>query len=126
MDPKLQALIDAPLANPLRLNIPGGKENLPPRPRASKEQSLSPAERKARGILTAKEARERKAADDAKRLGKLFDYYAGTDIPAATVAAHMGLFKTVETGEVVEGKPVTERVLDVERAAAQLAWRRKK
>lgn len=115
MDPKLQALIDAPLANALRLNIPGGKEALPPRPRGQREQSLSPAERK---------ARERKAADAAKKLDSLFDYYAGTDIPPAKVAEHMGLYKIVETGEVVEGKPVTERVLDVERAAAQLAWRR--
>jgi hypothetical protein len=125
MDPKLQALIDAPLANPLRLNIPGGKESLPPKPRAKKEPSLSPAEKRARGILTTKELAERKALEAQAKLTQLYDYYATTDIPAERVAEHMGVYHQVQVGTTDDHKPIYERQLNIGLVRAELERRRK-
>lgn len=123
MDPKLEALRDAPLANALRLNIPGGREALPPKPREQKEQ-LSDAEKAARGYLTGKQLRERKAKQADAKLAELYEYYAGTEIPAERVAQHMGVYRTEEDGKDEDGKVKFKRVLDVEKVASELKWRR--
>jgi hypothetical protein len=123
MDPKLKALVDAPLADPLRLNIPGGRDALPPKPREKREH-LSPTEKKERGYLTGKQLAQRKHDEAYKKLSTLFDYYSTTDIPAERVAEHCGVYRLVEVGSE-DGKPVYERQLDVERVRQELDFRRK-
>lgn len=124
MDPKLKALVDAPLADPLRLNIPGGRDALPPKPRERREH-LSPAEKKERGYLTGKELAQRKHDEAYAKLSTLFDYYSTTDIPVERVAQHVGVYRMVEIGTDEDGKPKYERQLDVERVRQELDFRRK-
>jgi hypothetical protein len=114
----LQSLIAAPLANATKINTPGGKR---PAPRVSKQDFADDIGPK----VSAKELRERKAKAASEKLSKLFDYYAGTDLTAEKVAEHMGLYRQEQTGlDETTGKPILTRVLDVKRAADQLAWRR--
>jgi hypothetical protein len=116
MDPKLKALVDAPLANPLAINLPEGRKPAP--------REVAPAQEHRPGDLTkAQLAEKRKRAADEK-LSALFDYYATTDIPVERVAQHVGVYKMVEVGSE-DGKPVYERQLDIERVRQELDFRRK-
>lgn len=123
MDDYLRKLAEAPLANPLKINadlpnLNGGRPFPAPR-----EKRVNNGGRD--GHLTNAEVRAMKEKAQAEKLETLFAYYATTDKDAATVAQHMGLYKKVQTGADEEtGKPTYERVLDVERAAEQLKWRR--
>lgn len=119
MDPKLKALVDAPLANPLAINIPGGRDALPPKPR-----EVKPAEQHRPGDLTKAQLAERKRDEEYQKLSTLFDYYSTTNIPAERVAQHVGVYRMVEIGSE-DGKPVYERQLDVERVRQELDFRRK-
>jgi hypothetical protein len=119
MDERLKALVDAPLANPLRLNIPGGKEALPPKPRA-----VSEVKQHRPGDLTARQVRERKAAAEQQKLDALYNYYATTDVPAERVAEHIGVRKLVEDGTDDAGKMKYKSVLDVDTVRHALAVRR--
>ena len=116
MDPKLKALADAPLANPLAINLPEGR-----RPAT---RTVEPAREHRPGDLTKAQIAERKRNAEYARLSTLFDYYSTTEVPAERVAEHMGLYRMVEIG-AEDGKPVYERQLDVERARQELDFRRK-
>jgi hypothetical protein len=118
ISPLLKSLIDAPLANAAKLNIPGGRAPAPRARKADLGDDIGCPK------LTGKQLREIKAKAQADKLNKLFDYYASTELSAETVAEHMGLYRNTQTG-IEDGKPIMTRVLDVERAAEQLAWRRK-
>jgi hypothetical protein len=113
----LQSLIDAPLADAVKINLPAGRR---PAPRAKKPEY---GDELGCPKLTGKEIRQRKEKTAAAKLDALFDYYAGTDLTPEKVTAHLGLYRNEQTG-VVDGKPTFKQVPDVERVAAQLAWRR--
>lgn len=118
MDKHLRALVEAPLADPLKINLPEGKRALTRGPKVQTE--------KAPGDLTLSEVRERKRKELEDKQSALLDYYATTDKDAATVAKHVGLTVLVDTGRTDEDeKPIYERVFDVARAQAELDWRRK-
>jgi hypothetical protein len=119
ISPLLQSLIDAPLANATKINLPGGKS---PAPRPKKSDATDDI---GGPKLTMKQVRERKDRAAAERLSKLFDYYATTDLTAEKIAEHLGLYRNTQTGTDKDGKPIISRVLDVERAEQQIAWRRK-
>lgn len=121
MNPEIKKLVEAPLADPLKINIPGGRDALPPRPRQPKEQRYP-----APGDLTPKQVRERKALDEQAKREKLYDYYATTDLPAERVAEHVGVYRLEEDGTDDAGKVKYKRVLDVAKVEAALAWRRNK
>lgn len=126
MDPELEKLRNAPLANALRINIPGGREALPPKPREKKEH-MSAAEKEARGYLTTAQLRERKEQALAAKHAELYDYYAGTKLPAARVAEYMGVYRLEEDGTEEDGTTLKfKRVLDVGKVRTELSWRRKK
>jgi hypothetical protein len=115
----LQSLIDAPLANACKVNLPAGKRSAPrAKPHDLSDDIGCPK-------LSTKELREIKKRNEAAKLASLFDYYATTELTGDRVAEHMGLYRQERTGEDKEGKPIFSRVLDVERADQQLAWRRK-
>jgi hypothetical protein len=116
MDPKLKALADAPLANPLAINLPEGRRSQP--------REVAPAQEHRPGDLTKTQLAERKRDEEYAKLSKLFDYYATTDIPVERVAAHVGVYRMVEVGSE-DGKPVYERQLDIERVRQELDFRRK-
>lgn len=118
IDKEMRALIDAPLADPLKINLPKGRR---PLPRGTKDRSDSIPCAK----LSSQQLKDRKIKAEADKLNKLLDYYATTDLPAAKVAEHLGLYRQHQTGVDDKGKPTFERVLDVARAEQQLAWRRK-
>lgn len=116
MDAKMQALIDAPLANPGKLNLPEGRRPIERGRKVPAPDGLTPAQ-----------VKERKAKEAADKLAKLLDYYATTDLPAEKVARDIGLSRMVEDGvDEDTGKVKFKRVLDVEKAEAELAWRRSK
>jgi hypothetical protein len=115
----MQSLIDAPLANAIKVNLPGGKlaARRSPKPEYGDEIGCPK--------VSAKELKERKRkAEEAKR-SDLYDYYAATDLTPKRVAEHMGIYRQEQTGTDDQGKPVFARVLDVKTVEAQLAWRRK-
>jgi hypothetical protein len=107
----MKSLVDAPLANASKLNLPQGRQ-----PTRSGRTVLDPAERAA--IQARKEA-----ALNAK-VSALLDYYAGTSVPARRVAEHVGFFRKQQNGANKRGKAVFINVPDVERAERELAWRK--
>lgn len=119
IDPQMKALIDAPLADACKINLPAGKRS------ARRAQKIDYGDDIGCPKLSRKEiaARNAKAADN--KLSSLFDYYATTDLSARRVAEHLGLYRKEQTGTDEAGKPVFSRVLDVKRAEGELAWRRK-
>lgn len=118
MDKHLKALADAPLADPLKINLPEGKRPNPRGPRIQTER--------APGDLSPTELKERKQKELQQKQSDLLDYYATTDKDAETVARHVGLYFTEEVGADEEtDKPILERRLDIKRAGEELAWRRK-
>lgn len=90
MNSELRALVDAPLADPLKINLPLGRRPV--------KRSTQPARAKEAGELTKDQLRERreKAASDARH--SILRYYSTTSIPFERVAAHVGL----EVGQVRE------------------------
>lgn len=111
----LQNLIDAPLSDACKINLPKGR-------RATPRANIEYGEEIGAKLTKSEVATRRKSSADAK-LAKLFDYYAGTDLSAERVAEHMGVHKQVQVGTEF-GKPVYERVPDVEKVERELAWRR--
>ena len=116
MDPKLKALVDAPLANPLAINLPEGRR---PAPRDN-----SPARQHRPGDLTPDQLRAKRANEANAKLATLYDYYAGTEVPPERVAEHLGVYRTEEDGTDDKGQVKYKRVLDVEKVRSELAWRR--
>ena len=117
MDPLLKKLIAAPLADPLKIHLPMGRNPAKRGPRG--EPGI------AEGHLTRSQLKERKEREANEKLRKVLDYYGTTDLSPEQVAHHCGLYRQVKTGEDEEGRPIYERQLDVEKAAEELAWRRK-
>lgn len=115
----LQPLIDAPLANALKVNTPAGRRSTPRAKKPEYQDEIGCPK------ASAKELRERKAKADLAKLETLFDYYAGTNLTSEKIAEHMGLYRNEQTGVSDDGKPIMTRVLDVGRAEAEIAWRRK-
>lgn len=79
MDKFMQSLVDAPLANPLKINLPRGtrtaKREAPP--------AVSPQLRA--------EARAYKLKQARAKIDALLDYYATTAVPFNRIAEHMNL-----------------------------------
>jgi hypothetical protein len=117
ISPEMKAMIDAPLADAVKINLPAGKR---PAPRSRVEHGDDIGCPK----VSARELQERRKRAAQEKLDKLFDYYAGTKLDASKVAEHMGLYRQEQTGTDDKGKPVFTKVLDVERASVQLEWRR--
>lgn len=115
----LQSYIDAPLADACKINLPQGRRSAPRAKKADYSDDIGCPK------ISGKELRERKVKAEADKLSSLFDYYyAKTDLDAERVAKHLALYRQTQTGTDDKGKPVFTRVLDVERAEQQLAWRR--
>lgn len=115
----LQALIDAPLANACKLNLPAGRAPAPRAKKADYGDDIGCPK------VGARELRERKKKAEQQKLDALFDYYAATELSAKRVAEHMGLYRQEQVGVDDNGKALFKRVPDIERAHAQLSWRRK-
>ena len=86
MNDMLRQLVDAPLADPLKINLPLGRQ---PAPRQAR-----PAYTPAPGDLTPREVKERRAKAVSDKVRSVLDYYAGTQVPVERIAQHTGL--TVE------------------------------
>jgi len=115
MDEELKKLAEAPLANACKLNLPKGR--LPP-----KREEPQDLPREPRAAIKARH----EAAHTAKK-NQLLDYYATVDVPAERVAEHVGLWRKEEykpDGWKEGDRLAVRKVLDVERAAAELKWRR--
>ena len=84
MTPEMKRLVDAPLANALRLNLPEGKA---PAPRAIKPEYHCEELPK----LTAKEVRARRTEATNAKVCAILDYYATTEVPPRRIAEHLGL-----------------------------------
>jgi hypothetical protein len=122
MDPKMRALVEAPLADPSRIYLPEGRGTVRrARPPSDISDETDGGLRLSRSKVA--QMKERQAAE---KLTKLFDYYAATDLSPERVAEHLGLYRSIQTGTDEKGRPTFDRILDVERAAAQLEWRRKR
>jgi hypothetical protein len=119
IDKHLQALIDAPLADPAKLAIHGEARKISRGPRLREHDGIRAPK------LTREQLAERKGKQLSAKLNKLLDYYATTDLPAEKITEHLGLYRQVQVGVSDDGKPVIERVLDVKTVEGQLAWRRK-
>lgn len=119
MDDYLRQLIDAPLANATRINLPAGKR-APVRAVKAEETDDIGCQK-----LTPKQVRERKGKATSAKLETLFDYYAGTNLSDAKIAEHMGLYRNEQNGVDKVGKPIMVRVLDVKLVEQQMAFRRK-
>lgn len=109
MQEEMRALIEAPLANATKTNLPKGRK-------AIARERTDPA--------LAKLARERREASLSAKQEQLLDYYATTAVPAERVAEHVGFFNRVQTGTSKTGRPIFTRVPDVGRVEAALKWRR--
>lgn len=117
MDDYLRKLVEAPLANAVKINLPQGRQPA----RREKVERAFPAP----NDLTPAQVRENKAKAISDKRQKLLDYYATVDISAEQVARHIGMFVLVQTGVDEEtGKPTYKRELDVKTVEAQLAARR--
>jgi hypothetical protein len=119
IDSKMQALIDAPLADPAKIYLPEDRRPAKRGPRTQCDDIGAPK-------LTGKQIAERKRKAASAKLATLFDYYAPTGLSAARVAEYMGLYRQQQDGTNDKGKPIFIRVLDVETVEAQLAWPRAK
>lgn len=119
MDKRMQALIDAPLADAAKIYLPDGKRRISRGPRPQYEDGIEAPK------VTSKEIAERKSKAAWKKLEQLYDYYAKTDLTAEKIAQHMGIYRQQQTGVDDKGKPIFGRALDVKTVEAQIAWRRK-
>lgn len=108
----LQHLIDAPLANASRTNLPHGR--LP-----AKRDTRPANDPDARRQIEA----QRKAAHN-KKIEELYDYYATTDVPIERIAEHMGIRHTVQVGTTKDEKPIFKKVPDVEKVRRNIEARR--
>lgn len=83
--PPLSALVEAPLANPGHVFMPGGKRRLRRAKVAAPEQFplFENLPTKAKLGRRAKEAVERLG-----KIGEMLDHYARTDVPLEEVASH--------------------------------------
>jgi hypothetical protein len=115
----LQSLIDAPLANATKINLPEGRR---PATRAPKPEYVDEI-----GVpkLTGKQVREHKEKGRSAKLEALYDYYAGTDLPVERITEHLGLYRNEQSGVDENGKPIMVRVLDTKLVGQQIEWRRK-
>lgn len=87
MDKIMKSLIDAPLANPLKLNLVE-VEGAPKKARAPSKRTLSMWQAPAPIIKNAREHKERQAR---AKIASLLDYYATTAVPFDRIAEHMNL-----------------------------------
>lgn len=118
MDKRMQALIDAPLADPNKIYLPDGKRRAPRSPRADCGD-MPPK-------ITGAQLAERKSTALSRKLDALYAYYAATDLSIERIAQHMGLYRQEQTGvDEKTGKPIFARVLDLKQVEANIAWRRK-
>jgi hypothetical protein len=83
--PDMQALIDAPLADPLKLYVPAGKRVIRRGPRHAYHDGIDAPK------LTAKQLQDRKEGVYGEKLAAVLDYYASTSIPIERVAENTGL-----------------------------------
>jgi predicted Rossmann fold nucleotide-binding protein DprA/Smf involved in DNA uptake len=83
--PELQALIDAPLADPTRINLPEGRRPLRrgPKPTYAGDMGGDP--------LTSKQVRARKAKAEEMKLVAMLDHYGKTSVPFERIAKHLKL-----------------------------------
>ena len=87
-DIDLKALADAPLADPLAINIPLGRRTAKRGPRHQYYDGIDAPR------ATRKELEDRRTESYSKKLCAVLDYYAGTTVPIERIAEHTNL--TVE------------------------------
>lgn len=85
MDKEMKALIDAPLADPLKMHLPKGRKVLRRGPRHKHVDNIG-AEKP-----TSDEVAERRSEDYHSKIAQLLDYYSTTQVPVERVAEHVGL-----------------------------------
>jgi hypothetical protein len=120
-DRTLQSLIDAPLADPLKLAIHGEPRKIKRGPRVRENDDIGAPK------LTRAQLDERKDKARWDKLDKLYAYYAGTDLSIERIAEHMGIYRQEQTGvDEKTGKPIFVRKLDLKDVEANIEWRRRK
>lgn len=121
IDRKMQALIDAPLADPVKINLPEGRQLAK---RGSRIRDTG--DETDGGLrLTRQQSIDRKEKAANEKLQTLFDYYAKTSHTPERIAELMGLYRHQQVGIDDKGKATFVRVLDVERVRQQIEWRRR-
>lgn len=85
MDKQMRTLVDAPLADPLKLNVIGERRVIKRGPRAKYYDGVDAPR------ITRKELDERRQEQFSKKLCAVLDYYAGSQVPIERVAEHTGL-----------------------------------
>lgn len=84
MDKLMQSLVDAPLANALRLNLV--EVEGAPKKRSPSKRTLQMFQAPAPIVKNGREYKERQAQ---AKVTALFDYYATTNVPFDRIAEHM-------------------------------------
>lgn len=85
MDDTMKALVNAPLADPLKIYLPMGRR---PGARGGKpvyEGEFAPEK------LTSKQVRERRENAQGDKVASLLDYYGTTNVPCERIAEHLRL-----------------------------------
>lgn len=83
MDATLKLLVEAPLANPLKLNVPMGRRSAP---RGSKPVYVGDMGGEP---LSQSELRTRRDNEKAAKVVSVLDYYATTQVPFDRIASHV-------------------------------------
>ncbi|MFC0302753.1 hypothetical protein ACFSTI_25010 [Rhizorhabdus histidinilytica] len=86
MDKFMQSLVDAPLANPLRLNLV--EVEGAPKKRSPSKRTLQMFQAPAPIVKNAREYKERQFN---AKIKTMLDYYATTKVPFNRIAEHMNL-----------------------------------
>lgn len=81
----LQSMIDAPLADPLNLNVPLGKRVMKRGPRAQYYDGIDAPR------LKQSELQKRREDQFSAKLCAVLDYYAGSTVPIERIAEHTKL-----------------------------------
>lgn len=81
--PNLQRLIDAPLADPLKINLPEGKRPARMGEKPVYEGEFAPEK------LSSRQMRDRKTNAYSEKLMAVLDYYATTNVPFERIAVHV-------------------------------------
>jgi len=84
MDEMMKKLVDAPLADALKLHLPAGKRAGPKNRKPQADKTFAPP-------ITHKQVRERKEAAMSAKTIAVLDYYATTTVPVDRVASHCGI-----------------------------------
>ncbi len=85
IDKEMQSLIDAPLANPNKINLPKGRRSAPRAGNPEYEGDFLPDK------LTRKELRDRQENSHSAKIMAVLDYYAASKVSFEDIARYTNL-----------------------------------